>query len=70
MIAGGLTPTEILIAWECGSDLVKSVSLQCRRRSQLHQVAERPVSANSLHSYRWSEPPDGCGFYSRPAPRH
>ena len=23
MIAGGLTPTEILIAWECGSDLVK-----------------------------------------------
>ena len=64
MIAGAMTPTEVITAWKAGSELVKVFPCAPIGGPSLHKSAERAISAGA-DDRRWRrQPGDGCRLHS------
>src|SRR5437667_145256 len=64
IMAGALTPTEVITAWEAGADFVKI--FPCGQvGGEVHQGAEGPAPTNSACSDRWRQSKHrGCIYRS------
>ncbi len=60
IMAGALTPTEIIEAWTAGSDLVKV--FPCGQ-VEVHQSPERPAAPDSPRTHRWGQSIDRRGIH-------
>ena len=68
MISGGLTPTEVIAAWNSGSDFVKVFPVRRRARPPIHPFLEGCLAGRTPDRRRRRDSSDRLGFPPPQAP--